>query len=214
MGEKGSLTAHAVQHVLLGDLAAPFLLLGLPPGARRAVSRTLERAAQRDTSAARALTGEVSPLGALISWAVATYVWLFPPLHRLAVPDGLVHALDHVSFLAFGLLIWLGAFARVRRATGKGGASPRRPSLVGTAYLRHVHQAGDAPARDRDLARKRHRLHPAGASPPGGISLAGDRERAASVMIGFEMLLAVLAVVLAFVFVSVYEGRQRETAQR
>lgn len=33
-------------------------------------------------------------------------------------------------------------------------------------------------------------------------------------MIGFEMLLAVLAVVLAFVFVSVYEGRQRETAQR
>ena len=56
--------------------------------------------------------------------------------------------------------------------------------------------------------------HPPDSSPPGGISLAGDRERAAPVIIGFEMLLAGLAVVLAFVLVSVHEGRQREAARR
>ncbi len=38
------------------------------------------------------------------------FVWLTPPLHRLAVPGGAVHDLDHLSFLAFGALIWLGAF--------------------------------------------------------------------------------------------------------
>lgn len=214
LGEEGSLTAHVVQHVLLADLAAPLLVLGLPPAAQLAVGATLERAARRNTPAARALTRAVSPLGALILWSVATYVWLIPPLHRLAVPDGLVHALDHVSFLAFGLLIWLGAFDP--RPTRDWRTGLLRGGLPW--WARHIYAMATRlamlPAAIAIWLAGNTAYHPAGVSPPGGISLAGDRERAASVMIGFEMLLAVLAVVLAFIFVSVYEGRQREAARR
>lgn len=213
LGEEGFLTAHIAQHVILADLAAPLLLLGLPPAAQRIVGAGLERAAEQETFAARSLTRATSPVGALVLWAAATYVWLVPPLHRLAVPDGLAHALEHVSFLAFGLLIWLGAFDP--RPTRDWQSGLLRGGLPW--WARHVYAMSTRlailPAAFAIWLASDTAYHPPGASPPRGISLAGDRERAASVLIGFEMLLAVLAVVLAFVFVSVHEGRQRDATR-
>lgn len=213
LGEEGFLTAHVAQHVLLADLAAPLLLLGLPPEAKRMLGGALERAAEGETFAARTLTRAVSPVGALILWAAANYVWLIPPLHRLAVPDGFAHGLDHLSFLTFGLLIWLGAFdprptRHWRSGLLLGGLPWWARHIYAMATRLAMFPAGFAIWLASDTA-----YHPAGASLPGGISLAGDRERAASVIVGFEMLLAGLAVVLAFVFVSVHEGRQREAAR-
>lgn len=214
LGEEGLLTAHVAQHVMLADLAAPLLLLGLPPVAQRIVRRVLERAAERETFAARSLTLAISPVGALILWTVATYVWLIPSLHRLAVPDGLVHGLDHVSFLAFGFLIWLGAFDP--RSTRDWQAGLLRGGLPW--WARHVYAMSTRlamfPLAFAIWLASDTAYHPPNASLPGGISPAGDRERAASVLIGFEMLLAGLAVVLAFIFVSVYEGRRREAARQ
>lgn len=40
-GRDGSLVAHFSQHLLLGDVAPLLLMLGLPPGARRALARGL-----------------------------------------------------------------------------------------------------------------------------------------------------------------------------
>lgn len=213
LGEEGFLAAHVAQHVLLADLAAPLLLLGLPPGAQRIVRLGLERTAERETLAARSLTLAVSPVAALILWALATYVWPIPPLHgSRSRTDSLMRSTTPPSSLL--------------ACSGSRPSTPGRHVNWQTGLLR-----GGLPWWARHVYAMSTRLamlppavaiwlasdtayHPPGASPPGGISLAGDRQRAASVIIGFEMLLAALAVVLAFVFVSVHEGRQREAARR
>lgn len=209
LGEEGLLTAHVTQHLMLADLAAPLLLLGLPLKAREAMGKVLARLAARPELAPRIITLLLSPVGAFVAWAVVTYVWFVPPLHRLAIPDGPVHFLDHVSFLVFGLAIWLGAFdprrtRDVRAGLRLGGlpwwgrhiyAMVTRLAMLPVAFA--VWLAGPA-------------TYYAVESPlPFGLSRPGDQERAASVMIGFEMLLFGLAVVLAFIFVSVHEGRER-----
>lgn len=98
-------------------------------------------------------------------WSAATYIWVLPPVHRLAVRDGFVHLLDHLSFLVFGLLVWLAA--------------------TSSYYL-------------------------SAEPPPGGLTQKQDQVRAASLMLGFEIVLSALAVVLAFIWVSVSEGRARK----
>lgn len=209
LGEDGFLTAHVAQHLLLADVAAPLLLLGLPPRPRRFLRDGLARAAAGRSLSARGLTAAVSPVGAVVLWAAATYVWLLPPLHRLAVPDGFAHLLDHLSFLGFGLLIWLGAFdPRPSRDWRSGLRAGGLPWWARHVYAMSTRVAMFPPAFAIWLAGE-SAYHRPGATLPEGISIRGDLERAASVMIGFEMLLGGFAVVLAFVFVSVHEGRGR-----
>ncbi|MGH2945522.1 MAG: cytochrome c oxidase assembly protein [Solirubrobacteraceae bacterium] len=110
LGRRDLLTAHVAQHIVLGDAAAPLLLLGLPPEPRRWLRGRLARLSRDPSRAARLLCWTLSPVGALVAWALAAYAWYTPALHRLAVTGGPVHVLDHLSFLGFGMLIWLGAF--------------------------------------------------------------------------------------------------------
>lgn len=215
LGERGLLTAHITQHVLLADLAAPLLLLGLPPGARGWLRHSFLRLGEMENRGARLLERGASPLGAIVLWTAATYLWFVPALHRLAVPDGPVHFLDHVSFLVFGLLIWLAPFdARVEPAVKDWAALKAALRTGGLPWwARHVYAmvtrvAMLPPAFAIWLAGGS--AYYANESPlPLGLSRAGDQERAASIMIGYEMILAGFAVVLAFIFVSVAEGRAR-----
>lgn len=209
LGQEGLLTAHITQHVVLADVAAPLLLIGLPPRVAGGLGALLERVGRRPDVVGRVLTAAASPVGALVLWAGVTYFWFVPAVHRAAVPQGVVHTLDHAAFLAAGLLIWLIAF----------DPRPRRPLLdaarVGGLpwWARHVYAATTRvamipPAFAIWLAGPTA-YYPDNRPLPFDLTRAGDQERAASVMIGFEMLLAGLAVILAFVFVSVHEGRER-----
>lgn len=208
LGESESMIAHVTQHVILADFAAPLLLLGLTPAMQRPLARGLARVQRSRGRLGQLAAFALSPVGGFTIWTVGTYVWLVPPLHRAAVPDGPLHALDHTTFLVLGLFVWIGAFdprpaTEWRRALRCGGlpwwarhvyAMVTRLTMLPAAFLIWL-----APVTAY------HR----GADPPGPYSVEGDLERAASVMIGFEMLLGGLAVVLAFVFVSVHEGRER-----
>lgn len=212
LGEQGLLMAHVTQHIVLGDFAAPLLLLGLPAPARRRLREWLLSLGRSGSSAGQALARLLSPLGALALWALATYVWFVPPLHRTAVPAGPVHLLDHLSFLGFGLLVWLAPF-------------DPRPAVEPLEGLRR----GGLPWWGRHIYAMSSRLamlfppaavwlasgaayHRAGTVLPFGYSYAGDQSRAAQVIVGFEMLLFALAFVLAFVFLSIADGREREAA--
>lgn len=200
LGARGLLIAHVAQHILLSDFAPPLLLLGLPSRARRALGRRL-----LELGAGRAGL-LLSPLGALAAWAVVTYVWYVPPVHRAAVPAGVVHAADHVSFVGAGLLVWLTPFdprpaLAPREALRRGGlpwwgrhvyAMVSRLAMLVPAVAVWSASAGT--------------YHPAGVTVPFGYSHAGDQSRAAQVIVGYEMLLFGLAVVLAFIFLSVAEG--------
>lgn len=215
-GEDGSLTAHIVQHVILGDLAAPLLLIGLPPALGMLFGRWYERATRGGGRRARGVELALSPAGALVLWAVATYVWIAPPVHRLAIPDGLVHFLDHWSFLLFGLLVWLPAFD-VRHGVRVRDWETLKITLTRCDlpwWARHVYamvsRLAMLPAVALLWLAPTSAYFLPGAAPAGGLTQRQDQVRAASLMLGFEIVLSALAVVLAFIWVSVSEGRARD----
>lgn len=208
LGRDGLLTAHVAQHIILGDAAAPLLLIGLPPQARHWLRARLTGLTDARSVSLRLLSAALSPIGAFAAWTLTAYVWYAPPVHRLAAPAGPIHVLDHVSFLAFGLLIWIGAF------------DPREPRS-----LREGLRTGGMPwwARHAYAMGSRVAMVPASAALwvaagyhsttrlPLGTSPHADQINAASLLIGFEMLLFSFALVLAFVFLAIAEGHRRAT---
>lgn len=214
LGEDGSLSAHIAQHVVLADLAAPLLLLGLAPQVREPLGRRLE--GLRDGRGRRRLgLLALSPVGAAILWSVATYVWLIPALHRLAIPEGPVHLLDHASFLAFGVLVWLAAFDFRRGPDVSDWATLKASAWTYDLpwWARHIYamatRAALVPAIVAIWLMPSAAYYLPGQMPPDGATRHEDQVRAASLMVGFEMLLFGLAVVLAFIFAAVSEGRTR-----
>lgn len=96
-GEEHLFSAHMLQHVLLGDLAALAFVLGLTGPVLRPVLavRPLERV--------RVLA---HPLVALPLWAANLFLWHLPPLYEGALRSEPVHALEHVLFFSCGALMW------------------------------------------------------------------------------------------------------------
>jgi putative membrane protein len=97
IGEERLFSVHMVQHLLIGDLAPLLLALGLSGPLLRPLltPRPLQRL--------RVLT---HPFVALPLWAINLGVWHLPALYDAALEHPLVHALQHVCFLAAGLLLW------------------------------------------------------------------------------------------------------------
>jgi cytochrome c oxidase assembly factor CtaG len=87
---------HMLQHVLLGDLAPLALLAGLTGPILRPALAVLHR-----------LRFLAHPLIALPLWAVNLYVWHLPYLYDAAVRHESLHALEHLSFLTAGAVMWL-----------------------------------------------------------------------------------------------------------
>jgi putative membrane protein len=92
------LVAHMAEHLLIGDIAALLLVLGLTgpllaPLLRNHVIARL-----------RVLT---HPVVAVVVWATNFYVWHSPYLYQAALRHDAVHALEHATFLFFGICMWL-----------------------------------------------------------------------------------------------------------
>ena len=92
------LVAHMAQHLVIGDIASLFIVFGLTgpviqPLLHIRFTRPLRRLA--------------TPIVALVLWAVNLYTWHTPLFYQLAIRHDLVHALEHASFLWFGMLLWL-----------------------------------------------------------------------------------------------------------
>jgi cytochrome c oxidase assembly factor CtaG len=96
IGEERLLTAHMIQHVLLGDLAPLALLGGLTRPILRPALAVLYR-----------LRFLANPVVALTLWAFNLYLWHLPFLYDAAVRHEAVHALEHACFLLGGTLMWL-----------------------------------------------------------------------------------------------------------
>jgi cytochrome c oxidase assembly factor CtaG len=97
LGEERLFSAHMLQHVVLGDLAALALVLGLTGPLLRPVL------ALPPVEALRALA---HPLVALPLWAANLFLWHLPTLYEAALANGAVHVLEHACFLGFGMLMW------------------------------------------------------------------------------------------------------------
>jgi len=89
---------HMAQHLVLSDLAALLIVLGLtwpllqPPLATRGLGwlRVLAH-----------------PAVALPLWLADLYLWHVPALYQAALSSQAVHALEHACFTGFGIAMWM-----------------------------------------------------------------------------------------------------------
>jgi cytochrome c oxidase assembly factor CtaG len=123
IGEGYLLSAHMLQHVLIGDVApalilvalrGPLLFFFLPAAALAAVARS---------RAARAvLRFLVRPSVAFAIWAAVFAAWHVPAFYDYALTHQFVHDLEHLSFVVAGLLVWYQLVDPARRGVlSRGG---------------------------------------------------------------------------------------------
>lgn len=93
------LVAHMIQHILIGEIASLFIVLGLTGPVLAPLLRI---------GLTRPLRVLANPLIALVLWTADLYVWHLPLLYQLAIRHDLIHALEHACLLWFGTLLWLG----------------------------------------------------------------------------------------------------------
>ncbi len=101
LGEERFLFLHMTQHIILGDLAPLFFVLGLTGPILRPVL------ALPGVARLRILA---HPLVALPFWAINLYVWHIPVLYEAAIHHDIVHALEHFLFFTGGALMWAAVF--------------------------------------------------------------------------------------------------------
>jgi len=91
-------TAHMIQHLLIGDIAALLIVMGLTRSILQPVM------ALKAFDRLRFLT---LPMIALPLWIANLYIWHIPALYDGTVTNEWLHALQHACFITFGILMWM-----------------------------------------------------------------------------------------------------------
>jgi len=117
------LWAHMLEELVLGDLAAPLLVLGLTrallePLARVPALRTLRRLL-------------CNPLTALALWGVDLYAWQLRVLYDAALQHPGVHALEHVLTFTLGANMWMCLFGALAQPAWFGERARLAYAVVG-----------------------------------------------------------------------------------
>jgi len=89
---------HMAQHLLLADLGALGIVLGLTGPLLQPLLAT------RGLGWLRALC---HPAVALPLWLADLYLWHVPGLYQAAISSEAVHVVEHACFLAFGIAMWM-----------------------------------------------------------------------------------------------------------
>ncbi|MDQ3726160.1 MAG: cytochrome c oxidase assembly protein [Actinomycetota bacterium] len=100
--------AHMVEHLLLGDIATLLLVLGLTGPLLQPILaiKLFDR-----------LRVLAHPLVAFPLWMANFYIWHIPALYDAAYGGAPIHALEHMSFIFFGCLVWMPAFGPLPKPT-------------------------------------------------------------------------------------------------
>jgi putative membrane protein len=124
-GDHYLFSLHMLQHLLLAMVVPPLLLLGLPDGWR---------------GAGRV---RISPLLANVLFNLVLAVWHLPFLYEATLRNQPIHVLEHLSFLAAGLIFWWpiivpSATRKAMSVVGKIaylGFAGVPPTILGLAFI-------------------------------------------------------------------------------
>lgn len=123
-GDRYLFSLHMLQHVILAMVVPPLLLLGLPSG----------------WLAHRRL--RLSPVLASLLFNLVLAVWHLPFLYQATLHNQWLHAGEHLTFLATGVIFWLPVIAPsgTRRMTAVGkiaylGFAGVPPTILGLAFI-------------------------------------------------------------------------------
>ena len=195
------LVAHMGQHLLIADLAAPLLLVGArSPVLFFMLPRPLLVALARQPRL-RALSRFVrKPLVALPIYVAVLYAWHLAFAFEAALGNDVIHALQHESFVAIGLLVWWPVLephrSRLRGELWKAGyvlGTRVATMFVGMAFL-----ILRTPAYD-----DYHGAH--------GLSALSDQQLAGGLMMVVDLLIMLSA--LAFFFWRAGVDHDRDAAR-
>jgi cytochrome c oxidase assembly factor CtaG len=90
--------AHMAQHLVMADLGALFVVLGLTGPILQPLLAT---------RLARKLRVLAHPVVAFALWVIDLYVWHLPALYEASLSSAPIHALQHTTFVFFGVTMWL-----------------------------------------------------------------------------------------------------------
>jgi cytochrome c oxidase assembly factor CtaG len=122
--------AHMGQHLLIADMAAPFLLIGLrSPVYAFYLPRPLLVSVARLTWLRHAFRVLRRPLVAVPVWVAILYGWHFSFAFVGALNNPVLHVAQHLSFLFGALLVWWSVVEPKRRRTP--GELWKVPYLIG-----------------------------------------------------------------------------------
>lgn len=99
LGDEYLFAAHMIQHMLIAVVAPPLLLMGIPawlidPLLRSPRVRTVAR-------------WVANPIVAFGVFQADIWLWHAPALYDLTLENNVIHIVEHLSFLIFGILYWL-----------------------------------------------------------------------------------------------------------
>src|SRR5262245_9958470 len=195
------LSAHMAQHLLIADLAAPLLLVGIRNPVLafylpRDVLVPLARSPLR-----RWFDVLKRPLVAVPVYVIVLYGWHFSVFFEAAVRYPFVHALQHMSFVAIGVLVWWSALEPKRRRL--------RGELWKVPYLIGARMAGMLLGMSFVLIRVPIYTGVYGTGDRGhGFTALADQQTAGAMMVSVDIAIMVFA--LCFFFYRAAQDAERE----
>lgn len=187
------LLAHMAQHLLLADIAALLIVLGLTGPILRPLLAI---------GAVYRLRVLVHPAVALPLWTANLYLWHLPGAYQAALGSPWLHALEHVCFFGFGLLMWMAVLGPLPRPSWFGN-----PGRI--AYVLAVRVLGAVLA--NVLLFSSAILYPdyAAAESYWGIAPSTDQQIAGGIMLA-EGSIVTLALLAWVVVLAMREGEQEQ----